>query len=212
MWDADRAEGILLNLPGHGDRPRARAASVDAFADALLPDCPPRFDMVGHSLGGMVAQVITAQRPERVRRLVLVETWPGQPGRVVHAAGATLSKMLASSLGPKGVGALSASYQPAESKEMVREAISAMDVDALEDAMTAATSFDGWANLPKISAPTLVLRGKKNPKTLWVCEKMAKGIAGALYTELPGGHQLPVDCPDAFYPCVEAFLNEAPHA
>lgn len=208
IWDPARARGIRLDLPGHGVRPRAKAPSVTSFAEAILADCPDYFDIVGHSLGGMVAQEIAAHWPERVRRLVLVESWPGQPGRAIHVAGGALSKMLASSLGPKGVGSLSASYQRGDGKRLVRDAVSAMDSDALEDAMRAATSFDGWGQLGQITAPTLVMRGKKNAMTYWLCEKMAKDLPNGQYLELPGGHQLFVDCAAGFYEAVDHFLTD----
>jgi pimeloyl-ACP methyl ester carboxylesterase len=49
----------------------ARVAAVEALAVALRLD---RFDLVGHSLGGATAGLFALARPERVGRLVLVDT------------------------------------------------------------------------------------------------------------------------------------------
>lgn len=46
-------------------------SDLDGVIDALHPHAP--VDLVGHSMGGTVATLFAANRPEKVRRLVLVE-------------------------------------------------------------------------------------------------------------------------------------------
>jgi pimeloyl-ACP methyl ester carboxylesterase len=46
-------------------------ADLDALLDALYPE--QRVDLVGHSMGGNVAALYAAVRPERVRRLAILE-------------------------------------------------------------------------------------------------------------------------------------------
>jgi pimeloyl-ACP methyl ester carboxylesterase len=82
-----RSRRVLMpDLPGHGlsDRPDApytvewHAATVAAWIDALgLGD----FDLVGHSFGGGVAQMLLLTHARRVRRLALVAS--GGLGREV---------------------------------------------------------------------------------------------------------------------------------
>ena len=51
-WPTERiGDGLALDLPGHGIRPRAAEPTVEAFAEAVLPDCPDSFAIFGHSLG-----------------------------------------------------------------------------------------------------------------------------------------------------------------
>jgi pimeloyl-ACP methyl ester carboxylesterase len=50
------------------------AADMFALADCLGWDS---FDLLGHSMGGMVAQVMVLDRPERIDRLVLMDTCHG---------------------------------------------------------------------------------------------------------------------------------------
>jgi pimeloyl-ACP methyl ester carboxylesterase len=66
---------LIPDLPGHGGSAPLPAASLAGFADVLgdLLDAEgiERADVLGHSLGGVVALRLAARRPERVRRLIL---------------------------------------------------------------------------------------------------------------------------------------------
>ena len=69
---------VAPDLPGYGGSPAAgRGFALDAVADALAAGLdeegvPAPYDLVGHSMGGGIAIVLAASRPELVRRLVLV--------------------------------------------------------------------------------------------------------------------------------------------
>lgn len=69
---------IAPDLPGHGqsDPPSFRrvedyAASMQAFLDALNL---PEFYLMGHSMGGAIAQLLALTMPGRVRGLILLAT------------------------------------------------------------------------------------------------------------------------------------------
>lgn len=66
-----------VDLPGHGARrnePFGR--DVDALAEGLLAQAPPRAVWLGWSLGGMLALAAAAAAPERVAALVTVASSP----------------------------------------------------------------------------------------------------------------------------------------
>ena len=48
---------------------------ADLAAD-VLSNAPPKFCLVGHSMGGIVAMEICAQDPKRIEKLVLIDTNP----------------------------------------------------------------------------------------------------------------------------------------
>jgi len=87
FWDPAVTDGlaasrevILVDNAGlgasTGDTPtdvETMAEDISAFLDALGLD---RADVLGFSLGGMVAQPLAAAEPDRVRRVVLVGTGP----------------------------------------------------------------------------------------------------------------------------------------
>ncbi len=49
-------------------------ATVEAMAESVLSDAPPRFALAGHSLGGIVAMEVQRRAPERVSRIALLAT------------------------------------------------------------------------------------------------------------------------------------------
>lgn len=56
--------------------PLTGADSVAALATSILQNAPPRFALVGLSMGGIVAMEIVRQAPDRVSRLALLDTNP----------------------------------------------------------------------------------------------------------------------------------------
>ncbi|MHB8449726.1 MAG: alpha/beta fold hydrolase [Mycobacteriales bacterium] len=85
---ADRVDGHALDLPGFGfsaPPPRGRYAlrehadAVAAYLDGPLAESDP-VHLVGNSLGGAVAILVAARRPERVASLVLLS--PAVPNLV----------------------------------------------------------------------------------------------------------------------------------
>lgn len=49
--------------------------SRDQMVRSVLETAPDRFCLAGHSMGGWVAQAVAAAAPDRVDRLVLLNTW-----------------------------------------------------------------------------------------------------------------------------------------
>jgi 3-oxoadipate enol-lactonase len=207
-WDAGRiGDGLALDLPGHGRRPRTAEPSVEAFAEAVLPDCPERFDVVGHSLGGMVGLVLAARWPARVGRLVLVDAVIGSSSATLRWQGSIIAGLMMRVAGPRALGWLFSRGTEGETRRALRRGLSAMSRDGLRDALTAATTFDTKRWLPDIRTPTLVLAAGRNSISRRQGPQIADGISGATFEELPGGHMLHTDCPDILYPRIRRFLG-----
>jgi pimeloyl-ACP methyl ester carboxylesterase len=63
---------LIPDLPGHGaSTPLPASASLAGYADALAATLPGPVDVLGHSLGGVVALRLAERRPELVRSVVL---------------------------------------------------------------------------------------------------------------------------------------------
>jgi 3-oxoadipate enol-lactonase len=62
---------IVPDLPGHGGSSPLPAASLRGFADALVPLLDEPVDVLGHSLGGVVALRLAERHPTLVRRVLV---------------------------------------------------------------------------------------------------------------------------------------------
>jgi len=77
---------LALDLPGYGESPLPAGLSIASMAQAVADTLQTlgfeQAVLLGHSMGGMVAQEFAATWPERVRALVLACTSPafGRPG------------------------------------------------------------------------------------------------------------------------------------
>jgi 3-oxoadipate enol-lactonase len=142
---------------------RAMAEDAVAVLDAAAVD---RADVVGTSLGGMVAQVIATDFADRVDRLVLASTTPGSPHAVPFPSATVRLLAEAPSLDP--LVALRRFVENAlapDAPEALVEEIYALrlanppDPAGWQAQAAASGAFDGYGRLVEITAPTLVLHG-----------------------------------------------------
>lgn len=67
---------IWIDLPGHGDSHELVAESQQEMMTMLLEHIPPQAIVIGWSLGGLLAQALALQHPQRVKALILVASTP----------------------------------------------------------------------------------------------------------------------------------------
>lgn len=210
-----------FDSPGYGDNPPVESLSWDALADAVLAGIDAlgveKVALVGHSMGGMVAQEVAARAPERLWALVLSGTSPAFGNR----DGAFQKKFVADRLGPlddgKTMPELAASIVASlvgPDPDPVGKAAAIACMSAVPDAtyraaMTNLVTFDRRAALAQIAVPTLVLAGEHDTNApAPMMEKMASRIPGAVYRCLAGaGHLSNFERPADFDAAVLAFLN-----
>lgn len=145
---------------------RAMAEDAVAVLDAAGVG---RAHVLGTSLGGMVAQAVATDFPDRVDRLVLACTTPGGARAVPFPEPTRRLLEQAQSLEP--VVALHRFVENAlapDAPQALVEAIVALrvanppDPGGWQGQAAAAAAFDGWERLPAIAAPTLVLHGDRD--------------------------------------------------
>jgi len=143
----------------------ARTMAEDAVA-VLEAAGVGRAHVVGTSLGGMVAQALAADFPERVDRLVLACTTPGGPHAVPFPEATRRLLEQAQSLEPLVAlrRFVENALAPDPPEALVDEIVALRvahppDPAGWQAQAAAAASFDGWERLPEIAAPTLVLHG-----------------------------------------------------
>lgn len=71
-----RLPGDAPDLPGYVATPTVTPYTVETVADAVAARLDGPADVIGWSLGGMVALALAARHPDKVRRLVLTGTSP----------------------------------------------------------------------------------------------------------------------------------------
>ncbi|RYF17533.1 MAG: alpha/beta fold hydrolase [Comamonadaceae bacterium] len=211
---------VAWDMPGYG-----HSAPIEPYTfKGLAQSCVQLIEslkvdnviLVGHSMGGMVAQEVVARRPELVSRLVLCGTSPafGKPDgdwqREFIAqrtapldAGQSMAE-LAETLVPRMVG-------PGSLPEGVRLATHCMGLvpaATYRRALECIVTFDRRDNLGNIHVPTLLLAGEHDrnaPPS--VMKKMAQAIAGSTFLEMKGiGHLQNLEAPEEFDALLLNFL------
>ncbi len=148
-----------------------------------------RADVLGISMGGRIALELTLQHPEAVRALVLAST----SARVKRRAGSTPLIKLAKLLRSGGT-MLGRSPQP---------------YYAFKRQLEASGSYDCTDRLSSITAPTLILHGKKDRLAPYeLAEEMHSGIRGSKLITFNGGHLFPFWEVDRFVSAISAFLGD----
>lgn len=211
---------IALDLPGYGDSPLPEGLSTAMMAQRVsgtLSALGARpAVLLGHSMGGMVAQELWAQDAAAVQGLVLVCT----SAAFGKADGAWQQAFLRDRLAPLDAGLgmpalarklVAGMVSPQAAPEATEQAAGVMALvpqATYRAALQAIVSFDRRETLPSIAVPTLCLAGEHDrtapPE---VMQRMAQRIAGAQFAVLPGaGHLANVEQPKAFSEAVLRFL------
>ncbi len=227
-WDAQlpyfSARGYAAHAwdqPGYGHSAMVEPYGLEQIAAALerlivsLGDEP--VVLVGHSMGGLIAQEAYARYPQRVKALVLTFT------SAAFVGGSDFAKQfVAERIGPLDAGVsmaeLAKRVMPAASgskadPEGVRHAIQIMahlSPQTYRNAVHMLTTFERRAELPKIAVPTLLIAGsddKTAPPAIMA--SMQRKIPGSELVILEGcGHLGPMDQPGEFNAALERFLHK----
>lgn len=222
---------VSPDLRGHGDshHPGDEADySLQHFADELfaLVDALgwEQFDLLGHSMGGMIVQVMALQRPERIHRLILMDTHHGViPGIDLDLV--DLGVQLARTEGLEVIQQiLQAGSDPLQNEAYERvcrerpgyrefaEGKMLRSSPVMYAAMLGqmARADDRLEDLRSLPHETLVIVGEHDAPFLDGSEAMAAAIATAEhYVLAEGGHSPQFEATDAWRKVVHGFLGEA---
>ncbi|MEV5528543.1 alpha/beta fold hydrolase [Streptomyces prunicolor] len=204
---------IRLDLRGHGESTGAGARTVDELAVdvvALLDHLEvDRFVAVGHSMGGMIAQTLVLDHPERVERVVLVDSI----SRMTYSWARGLLLAVSMLLPFKLFVAVNIqrAFAPGYPKEKIREYIDASAGTPREVVMTcygAMRAFDVLDRVGRISAPTLIVHGYHDIQLpLSQMLRMANAYPDAVVRIIDAGHELPVEKPAELTAVIGQFVT-----
>jgi len=228
----DRYRLIALDQRGHGDSEwsepgdytrEAFVKDVEGFRKALKLD---RFILVGHSMGGLNAVSYTAEHPEHVSALILVDVGP-------EAAKEGVDNIVRFTQGPDELEfeefvELAHRFNQRRTIENIRERMRHRLKQSESGKYTwkfdkrfrqpdtplkigsDLTNDQVWQLYRDITVPTLLVRGAESdvltPET---AERAIREMRRARLRVVPGaGHSVPGDNPDDFSAAVTEFLSD----
>ncbi|WP_193181076.1 alpha/beta fold hydrolase [Nisaea sediminum] len=212
LWDLARPGLERLGTLHFGDLTRDR--SFGAMAERVLSEAPERFSLVGFSMGGFVAREIALKAPERVERLALLNTSARGDGEEQVKRKAGLAKA-AETRGFRGLSRhsiLSSLHPDRRGDEhlvgKIREMADRIGKEGFVNQIGVARS-DGHADLPRISAPTIVVWCRQDElRSLDEAQELADGIPGARLEIVEDcGHMLPLEAPEEMVAILKDWLD-----
>jgi esterase len=223
----DRYHVIALDQRGHGrsDWAAEPAYATEHFAEDLVGVMAAmgwaRMTVIGHSMGGHNAMAFAAWHPERVERLVVVDSRPSIPTERLHTMhrrgdrGPMRHETLDSALKSFRLLPRETVADPRLLEHLARQGITERDGRFLYRFDPACNGrrrpTDGWSLLGRISAPTLLVRGEHSPiLPREMAADMLARLPRARLVEIPGTyHHLVLDAPLPFVRVLGPFLGPA---
>jgi 3-oxoadipate enol-lactonase len=167
--------------------------------------------LVGHSMGGLVAQETYVRHPQLVKAMALCFTSPAFAGGNSEFT----KKFIAARIDPldqgKTMAEIAAQLIPTmgSNSKLAVQIMSGVPPETYRKAVHLLTTFDRRKELADIKVPTLLVAGSED-KTAppSVMEKMWQKIPESEYVLIPDcGHLGPMDRPDEFNAALLAFLQ-----
>jgi pimeloyl-ACP methyl ester carboxylesterase len=223
----ERFHVVSLDQRGHGESQWADPPEygTEDFAGDLLGLMDVmgwrRMTVIGHSMGGHNAMAFAAWHPERVERLVIVDSRPVIPAErlgVMHARGRRAPR-----LHPTAEAA-AATFRLLPRETLADPALLAHMGQAAVTRRNGGWGWrfdpathgerkpvDAWPLLPQITATTLVARGGLSPVlTEEMAERLRASIPHATLVTIPNAyHHLTLDAPAEFTAQLDRFLRDA---
>jgi pimeloyl-ACP methyl ester carboxylesterase len=197
-----------IDLPGHGDTPGPGMDKVEDYASWLaefIASGPIRPVLMGHSLGGAIAQMLALTNPALLKGLILVGTGsrlkvlPAILEGFLHDPAATYKIVVKYAYDDNADPLLlERGYE-----EMVQRSPQVTFGD-----FSACNAFDVSKRLAEIRLPTLMIVGQGDKLTPpKYAEFLTGGIAGSKVVVIPNaGHMVPLEQPEAFNQAVQEFM------
>ncbi|MGH3452770.1 MAG: 3-oxoadipate enol-lactonase [Nocardioidaceae bacterium] len=224
VWDrvvpglSEEGRVVRYDLRGHGRTPATPgpytiaelAADALAVLDAVGVE---RAHVVGTSLGGMVAQWLASNVPDRVARLVLICTAArlGEPDFWRQRADLALREGAAATSAAVVPRWFTPGFREQHPDQVARvvDMLAGCDMAGYAGCCLAIGAYDQREDLGTIAAPTLVIGGAEDPAiSSALLAELAAGIPDADLEVVPGGaHLLAVEHPDTVRRLISTHLH-----
>ena len=223
QWDLQRSELdkhlelITPDLPGFGLNAHLEApGSIEGFAKFVLETLDAQsvssFDLLGHSMGGMIVQEMLALASERINKLVIYgsASTGNLPNRFEPFE---TSRQRIKTDGPvASARRISATwFLNHETASEYENCASIAERATLQAMMAGLDAMESWSrtnNLPNINCPTLIVWGEKDRTYGWQqIEHLWTTIPNASLAVMPGcSHAAHLEKPQLFNSIVKDFV------
>lgn len=215
---AGRFSVIALDLPGFGRASgHAAPATIGGFAEHVIADLDAqgieRCVLVGHSMGGMIAQEVARRIPHRLDRLVLYGTGPlGSMPERFEPLEVSLDRLQQDGVA-KTARRIAATWLRNGEAHPYFEVLSRIgaqaDGEAARVALNAMATWDGRASLSLLTMPTLIIWGDEDRSYRWrQVEYLWAHLPAASLAVIAGAsHAAHVEKPELFRLILEDFLT-----
>jgi pimeloyl-ACP methyl ester carboxylesterase len=210
------ADLVTHVFPGFGGRPRrVPPPDMAQLADEVVEAYEEPLDLVGVSMGGMVAQNIAVRHPGRVNSLLTACTGAAADPATMHDRAAKVE-----SAGMAGVldttlerwftaEALSRQPEPA-GVVYARETLLALDPVAFADGWRAIATHDVRGGLPDVRVPTTCIAGDADAASpVARGEEIARLVPNCRFVILAGPHMMHLENPAGFAAALVDHLSWA---
>jgi pimeloyl-ACP methyl ester carboxylesterase len=212
---------IAIDLPGFARAAQARAPStIGEFAEEVIAELDgmpvERFVLLGHSMGGMIAQEIAHRLPGRVERLVLYGTGPlgRMPDRFepLEVSLARLDRDGVESTARRIAATWFVHGERHPGFELVSRIAAMAGAAAARSALHAMAAWDGRAYLPALTMPSLIIWGDEDRSYRWhQVEALWSGLANGSLAVIPGAsHAVHLEKPAIVAAILKDYLSSDP--
>lgn len=202
---------LVVDLPGHGRSEGKGRSTVGAYASDMIAFLDAlklkKVTVIGHSMGGAIAQIMALHHPERVQALVLLGTGAklGVHPDIMNGILAELSHAVNMIVN----GYYGASSSPAM-RRRTYQALIEFNPTILYNDYAACNQFDVRSEVNRIKVPTLIIGGAEDFMTPFKFSVfLHEQIAGSRLEKVDGAaHMLILEQPQLVADLIHTWLLE----
>ncbi len=216
MCDADLWTDMLPDLEGLGALHFGdvyQDDTLEGMAARVLSQAPERFVLVGFSMGGFVARVLTLMAPERVTGVAFVAS--SARGYSDEERARRISGFRPGDRPPRAAGAVTTAmglHPDRETDPVLLDRLRGMQRrlgPEVRKRQAALVRRDGYADLERITCPSLVVACRQDRlRTLAETERMAQALPNAGFRIIEDcGHMAPLEKPQELSALLRAWIE-----